>query len=337
MPGVILLGICLSKMSRSKPDHTKAYQVIGSKMLLALTAISTIFILLPNGWKGSMVTQALWATHLSKLGDKSDGSVIDALTKAISIWPHITFYEERAAISQAAATSSDATLPKKSTAMAISDYTKAHYFHPYDPGIAVNLANLLSQEQRDSEAEYFYNQATQLQGGMELAFQSHFFFAHHLVEKAARQFDVDEPSLSLSLLETAAQQIETAVKKVQTHSHRVNVLRLMIHENLGIAREANGKYIEAQKAYDFTATLPNGSSAHYRAGLLLTKMASLEWAARRPSEALNYFSDAKNRIGLAAVLPQTVSTNQRAETIAYIDNAIHFLEGARIHPKVAPR
>ena len=332
MPGVILLGICLGKMSRSALKRQALPQIVGSRALLSAVGIACLIVLIPAGWKGSQVTRILWPSHFSKVATPSEESQIDALTEAIRLWPQPSLYQERAFIFQTAAGIGEGAKSRDAADLAIEDYQTAERLHPYDPNPAVNRANLLSQLHRDQEAEEAYDKAIHLQGGMEPAFRGHFSLATHLLRKALRQFNPTEPEPTLASMEVAAQQMEEAVNQMHWLILDMVDSRTSIHESLGAAREANGDYKGALEAYDFAAKLPNGSRAHYRAGVLNGKMAATAWAARRSSAALDYFLEAKKRISQAKDLPQGVSPSQRVEYLAYLDQTITFLKGAKVEP-----
>ncbi len=326
LPGVILLGICLGKMACSRGGKANRYQEIGSKFILSIAGVASLLLLCSNGWKYTQVTRSLWASHLSKFEISSRESKLLALTEAISIWPQYSLYQERAAILGELIAANKGPEAQTALQSAIKDYQNASALHSNDAGIAINLANLLSQAQRDLEAEKSYEHATRLQGGMELAFQAHYLFAKHLVSKAARDFNPSDPTSSLESLETAARQTELSNKKTHPHNQNVWGLRPVVYENLGISREANGKYQEALESYEVAAALPGGATAHYRAGYLLSKMGESAWRGLRPSEALAKFTEAKKRVGQAQQLPDGVTAAQRLELIAHIDRWIGFFK-----------
>jgi tetratricopeptide (TPR) repeat protein len=216
---------------------------------------------------------------------------------------------------------------------AIADYQSAARYNPFDPTFAVNEASLLSELARDDQAEEKFRLATQLQGGMEPCFRSHFAFANHYLRKSIRIFDPKEPHHSLDALELAAEQMEIAVKEMHWVTPDFHAPRAAIHQNLGIAREAAGDREGAQQVYDFTSNLQNGQSAHYLAGVLIGKQAVEAWSKRRPSEALTLFMQAKQRLQKAGnALPEGVTLSQRAEYLAYLDETIAFLKGAKVEP-----
>ena len=332
-PGVMLLGICLAAMSRPPVTRGRRPQVIGSRILLTVAAVAGVIVLIPWGWKGSQVTRVLWPSYFSKVSLTTDESKIDALTEAIHLWPQSTFFMDRAAIFQTAVADAEAN---EFTKRAIYDYEQAEKFHPHDPAPAINRANLLSQLQRDAEAEQAYERAIRLQGGMEPAFRGHFSLANHLLRKGLRQFKTEGPSATLVALEAAAQEMEESVKMMHWLIPDMNDSRVAIHESLGAAREANGDYQGALRAYDFAATLTNGSRANYRAAVVVRKMADVLWKSRQPSEALGYFIEAKRRINLTGETPADVSPSQRLEYLAYLDKTITFLTEAKVDPVPYP-
>ena len=335
IPGVILLGICLGQMARSPVRRDRSTLGLGSKILLSLAAVTSILWLIPRGWNGTRVTQILWPSYFSKTTTSSPESKVAALTDALAVWPVSEFYSERAKLLHTAAASQSGDEAEETTQKAIQDYQKAGNLHSYDPAIQVNLANLLSQKRRDPEAEAAYDRAIQLQGGMETAFQARYFLATHLLGKAQRQFTTEDPAPTLATLEVASQQMERSMNYLSASMPDIQTARVAVHENLGAAREANGDYPGAVQAYDFASTLPTGSKAHYRAGLLLGKQADFAWRDRRPSEALTDFIEAKRRIGIASELPANVTPSQRLEYLAYLDRSIDYLKGAKVLPKPA--
>ncbi len=328
-PGIVLLGICLGVIARPPAKRGRLPQVVGSKILLSVAAIASVILLVPLGWKGAQVTRVLWSSYFSKVPITSDESRTDALTDAIHLWPQSTFFMERAEIFQASATEVGFN---ESTDRAIRDYEQAERLHPYDPGPAINRANSLSQLQRDPEAEAAYARAIQLQGGMEPAFRARFSLANHLLRKGLRQYNAEDPSASLASMESAAQQMEESVREMHWLIPDMYDSRLAIHESLGAAREASGDYQGALQTYDFATTLQNGSRAHFRAGMVLGKMADVLWKSRHPSEALGYFIEAKRRIGMTGEIPGDITPSQRLEYLAYLDKTIAYLKGAKVEP-----
>ena len=337
LPGAILLGICLGQISRSSAQPGKSPQTVGSKFLLSLAALSCVVLLLPAGWKSSQATRVLWPSYFSKDYGGTDESKIDALTEAIRILPLAAFYQDRAAIHQKIASELPVKDFPEAAGRVIDDYQEEERLHPYDPEPVINRANLLSRLNRDSEAEEAFGRAIRLQGRMEVAYQGHLSLSKHLLQKGIRQFDASDPSPSLATMEVAAQEMEQSAGELRSTILNVYEDRITVHENLGAVREANGDYQGAMMAYDFASKLLYGTRANYRAGVLYCKLASSAWAARRSSEALGYFIEAKKRIEMAGEqLPSGATPSQRLEYLAYLDKTINFLKGAKIEPALPP-
>jgi O-antigen ligase len=335
MPGVLLLGICLGFLSRSSGNRLEMQRALGARLLISAAAVTCLSLVLTFGWKGSQVTRILWASYLGKSPVSSEER-LTALSEAIRLWPQAALYQDRARVHQESVLMSDSEISQAAAESAVEDYAMAMQLHPYDPEPIVNRANLLSQLQRDAEAEAAYGQAIHLQGGMEPAFRAHFSLSNHLLRKGVRQFRAEDPSPTLEALEIAAEQMEAAVEKMHWIIADMREPRVTVHESLGAAREANGDYPGALAAYDFASTLIGGSRAHYRAAVLYGKMGTAAWSARQPGEAMGYFIEARRRLLLTTEVPQDVSASQRLEFLNHIDETIDFLKGAKIEPVPPP-
>jgi hypothetical protein len=332
MPGILLLGICMGQISCSNAKN-KGPGTIGSKILLTVAAVGCAWLLLPAGWVGSQVTRVLWPVYFSKNFVPSDESKVAAYDAAIPLWPLSNFHQERGVLLQKMAGNSNEPHFQDLTERAISEYHAAIRLHPHDPGPVLNLAILMSQTGRNEEAEQWFGIAIRMQGGMEPGFRSHFHTANHYLRKGLGLYDPENPELSLEALEQSALHIETSVKKMLWIFADMFEPRVSIHENLGAAREANGDREGALQSYDFAASLRNGRRAHYRAGLLIGRMAVEVWSKRQSSEAMAKFIEARRRIGLAGgELPAGVPASQRVEYIDYLDRMIALLKAAKIEP-----
>ena len=334
LPGILLLGICLGMMSRSV-ERATGVKTVGTRILLTIAALFCVILFVPAGWKGSQVTSMLWPSYFSKVAVSSDETKIDALTRAIEIWPQTALYQDRAFLLQSLAASGEESGSSEMAERAIADYQAASARHPFDPGLAINRANLLSLLQRDSEAEEWYDKAIQLQGGMEAGFRGHFSFAIHLFQKGRRLIQNGDKTSALDTLERAATHIESAV--TETPAWVIHLkgreLRISIHETLGTLREAAGNREGALQAYDLATTIPTGYRIHYRAAVLIGKMGVDAWSKRRPSEALTHFIEARKQVDLArGELPQEFTPSQRAEYTTFLDSRIAFLKGAKVEP-----
>ena len=332
LAGVLLLGICLGMMSRSaaRPPNL---QTLGSRIFLSIAALACAIMLLPAGWTGSQVTHALWPIYCSKEALPATESRIDAFSEAIQLWPQSDFYQERAALFQQSIPAKENPGFREPAERAVNDLKEASLLDPRNPAIAVNCANLLSFLERDAEAEQGYAKAIELQGGMEPGFRGHFSLAMHLLHKGLRLLHPATLEPARQALEGAADQIEMSVQQMIWLTSDMYEPRVAIHENLGLVREASGDLAAALQAYDFASTLPNNIRSHYRAGVLLGKIAAMEWSQRRPSEALRDFMAARQRIAQAGnELPQGITPSQRLVFIAYLDRMTAFLTGAKVQP-----
>jgi tetratricopeptide (TPR) repeat protein len=333
LPGAMLLGIGLGMMSRGR-GVPSGPPTTGVKILLTVAALAVAGLAIPHGWTGTRVTRTLWPTHYGKDAETSAESRIDALTAAIRLWPHTAFLQERAALFQTLAGTPGQAGFNQPAERALQDYGAAAKLHPFEPGFAVNRANILSQLGRDAEAEHAYHQAIRLQGGMEPGFRAHFSFAGHYLRKGLRLFDPGQPDAGHEALELAAEQIETAVARMHWVTADMNDPRVTIHENLGTAREAAGDREGALASYQFATKLFNGRRVHYRSGVLIGKMAVDAWSRRQPSLALKWFIEARRQLGqTGGHLPAGVTLSQSAEYLAYLERSIEFLKGAKVVPE----
>ncbi len=335
LPQTVLLGICLGCAAHSA-NHESARSAcrVVSKALLTVTALLCAAVFFPFGLKGTKVTHALWPTMFSKQPLTSPDARINALTTAIEIWPQSGFYRDRAMVYQELARESgDKWISSPEIEKSLKDYAAARALHPYDPILAINHANLLSAMGRDSEAEEVYPVAIQLQGGMENGFFANFHFANHYHRKGLRQYLAGQSTEALATLEAAAVQVERSNELLPTQGYE---LRVAVHESLGTAREQAKDYRGALEVYDKTCPMVFGDTAHYRAGVLLGRMAVEAWSNRKSSDALALFLEAKKRATTSNNIPKDVTPEQRAEYLAYLDRTIKFLEGAKVVPSPNP-
>lgn len=330
MPGCILLGICLGQISHSTGRPAKTISVFGWKALLSLTAAACAVFLLTVGWKGMEVTRILWPTYFSKQPLVSTESRIEALTGAIRIWPQPSLYQDRATAFQEAAAEVDQEDATAMARSALSDQEAASFLNPHDPKPAINRANLLSRLGEDAKAEDAYQLGIRLQGGMEPAFRAHLLFAQHLLRKGRREFEAEDPTQPIATLQAASDQLDEALAGMHWALRDMDEARVAIPESLGAAHEMAGNYQEAMRHYELAIATPTGERVIYRASQLDTKLANIAWKARKPGQAMWYFTEAKLRANPGSLLPPDVTPSQRTEYIAYLDKAIAFLRGAHV-------
>ena len=331
IPGAILLGICMGRMSRTAP-HTGA--AAGTRFLFTLASLACAAVLLPAGWTGSRVTSILWPSYFSKTPDTLFENRIVALDEAIAIHPTAELLGDRARLHQQAANAQAGSAGFKLPAeLAVGDYAAAERLHPFEPSFPVNRGNLLSMLGRDEQAEAAYARGIRLQGGMEPGFRGHFSLACHHLRKSLQLSQSRPREDALASLEIAATEMEKAVENMHWVLGDMHQPRLTIHENLGRAREAAGATPAALAAYDFAAALPGGRRVHYRAAVLIGRNAVADWSARQPSRALAGFIEARRRLMMAGnELPDGVTPAKRAEYRDYLDRMIAFFKGLKIEP-----
>ena len=334
-PGAILLALSLSAIclnqNKRYVDEGKPWLKSG---ILTLFAMGSVFFLIVGGWKGTRVSMVLWPSFFGNVTVGKE-SKIDAVSDALQIWPMFSLYQHRGILyQQLAASDQDEKTAKAFLRLSLDDFKTASELHPFDPTSVVGAALSLSGLQQNTEAEAWFGRAIGLQGEMEAGFQAHFFFAKHLNKKGIAQYDPDEPANSLVALELASRNIEEAFKfsweiwKIP-ENHR---LRVSIFENFARVLEDTGDYRRALEQYDYASTLQHGTTSHYRAGILLGKLAVKAWEERRGSNALRLFLDAKYRIGLATELPDDVTPEKRDEWKGYLEKSIGYLKSAKYEP-----
>lgn len=339
VPQAILLGVCLGYAVRvpagagaSAPPASLA----SSRLLLSAVGAACAILLVNFGWKGTLVTRVLWPVMFSKDAVTAPEDKIEALSTAIATWPQSSFYQDRGLIYQEAASAiGEGWTKSNEVAWALDDYAAARKLYPNDPVITINQANLLSSVGRDGEAEDAYEQTLRLQGGMENAFFGRYHFANHLLRKGLREFSEGRQPECAATLKVALEQVEISVDLIPWMGAK---LRIAILESLGTALEAGGNkdYMEALGLYNQAAATPGGITGHYRAGVLLGKMAVQAWSDRNPSRALALFLEARKRATTSPHIPADVSPAEKAEYLAYLERTITFLQGAKVVPDKLP-
>jgi tetratricopeptide (TPR) repeat protein len=302
--------------------------------VLSLAALAGAAVLLPAGWKGSRVYQALRPAQFGKLTQATAETHIDALSEAIGIWPMSDFYQNRAMIHQQIAASHDkGPAFKQAAELAIKDYLQAERLHPFEPSNSINTGNLQSMLGLDEEAEASFARGIRLQGGMEPGFRGHFSLARHYLRKGAGIYDSQNPAAALDTLQRAAEEIEMACKEMHWILPEFYEPRMTIHTYLGSAREAVGDYTGALACYDLLSSLHHGKRANYLAAVLIGKMSVDAWKQRKPEKALGGFIEARRRLLLSSdQRPEGVTFDDRNRYLNYLDQMIAFLKSARVEP-----
>lgn len=339
-PGAVLLGLCLS--AACFPLISASFQATEKNRfawfrsgLVTSTGIIAAILLFSFGLRGTRVSLILWPSFFNKYAIGNEAK-LDALNKAIPIWPLMTLCRERAEVTQNLAGEKESPESTEDyMKLSIADFKKIQQLHPFDPSAFVNSANLLSILGRYQEAEGHFAKAIKLQGEMEAGFQSHFHAALHYQRKALKEYDPENPIGSLSDMQIATGHIEKAFTiSWNNNTSQRQKLRVTIHQNYGRLLEALGEPKKALEAYDFVAPLPYGRNSHYLVALLYGKLAVESWFdERKPEDALYFFRKASERIWLSkGELPKGVSAEQREQHSNYFRNSINTLKGGRTVP-----
>ncbi len=336
LPGIMLLGICLGLLAipGSVPQKAGKTGLLAAKGLLAGVSMLLAVAMISTGIKGSRVLATLWRTNYEKQPTARTDK-LDALASALRIWPQAVLYGERAFILQNAVREDmEGGLPPGQLDEAISDYQVGSRLHPHDPALAVSLANLLSIAGRNDEAEVEYRRAVTLQGGMELGFHAWERSARHYQKKGRDLLMENEPEAAAEAFNQARADFSEIGKGFPSFPNLLEgqALAASIDEGSGLAKEGSGDLDGALAAYDALA-LRQGTTGHYRYGLLLHKMAYTDWYERRAPEALGKFLKARERIAMAGTLPSNVTPEARAKTLESIDGAIATLRAGKIEPR----
>lgn len=337
-PGAILLGLCIAAACFPSIQTRNGSTRHLSNGVTSLAGLGVVALLALFGWKGSLASAKLWPAYFSRIPPGLETRA-SAVSEGIAIWPLGSLHRERGGLYQKMAsqcTSTDEV--SELLGLALLDFRKAEELNPYDPEHAIGSAILLSALDRDKEAEITFNRAISIQGEMEAAFQSHSLLAKHLYSKGITEFSDKKTQLALNSFQLAAAHIDKVAELYGDGllSRDQQAMRVGVHESWGQVLEELGDPKGAIEQYDFASTLRSGPTAHYRAGVLLGKMAVLAWSERRSADALALFMAADSRTKKAHQLPAGIDANKRAEYLAYLKKTIAYLKGAKIEPSINP-
>ncbi len=337
VPGVLLLGICLGALA--PPLEARSNKPLGQWWVLAVLPLLFIpgFGLLTGGYDCTRIAPSLWRVYLSKQEEVPAEESAAILANVLRLRPSAELHRERAVALCATEDPPGDPAFADTAREAIAEYGKAIALHRWEPSAWADSAELISltstgeNADRDAEAERRFQEAILLQGGMEACFHSRKLLAQHLFRKGIRLAESD-PASSVSVLEQSVREADAA----RAESGGRGLARseiILLHEALGTAREQSGDRTGALEAYDTAAAFSGGNRAHYRAGVLMAKMARDDWAERRPERAMAGFIRARARIYQAGPSPEGIDPALLKEQLAYIDNSIALLRRAGIRPE----
>ncbi|MBC7980892.1 MAG: O-antigen ligase family protein [Armatimonadetes bacterium] len=331
-PGAILLALCLAAAClRPSRDIAESKRAWFSASVISLLGLGAAIFLVFGGWKGARVTAILWPSFFT---DQLTGTEtrIDAFSKAIAVWPLGSLYQQRATLyHRMAVENSSGGNVDELLLLSLRDFDAAFTLAPFDPGLAVNSGKLLSALDRNPEAEARFAKAIDLQGGMEAGFLAHVSMASHLHKKGIAEHDPKNPATSLPNFQIAVRHIEKAFAMAWLGTEHQK-LRVNIHCSYGQALEETGDFKAAMQQYDQAARLPHGTSAHYRAAMMLGRRAVQAWSERRSADALRLFMEAEVRANQSREIPAGITPEKLKEYVAYLRGSTEYLKGARIAP-----
>ncbi len=193
LPSTLLLGLLLglgALLSPSK-DATCASRsarwVVGGLLACGIA------------WFGVQGTRSLRLVWPVMYGETSlihsdPEAAAERLERAATMWPGHRMWEEAGHACRVAAAGTESPAAREAwNRRAVANYRAAMPLHPHHPGLALNLANALSELGENELAEQAYLESIELQGGLEAAFRARYYHAKHLYEMWYRRWtDPDE-------------------------------------------------------------------------------------------------------------------------------------------------
>lgn len=332
IPGALFLGLFLGAITA--PDREES--VKASRRWSRATVISAMAVILlcltATAWNASRAMAAMWPQHYSKWQSQELQAKIPGLNQAIEAWPVATLHHLRGLALHKLANTVSADKSDNYTERAVRDYSIASTLNRYSPETELNLANLLSRLQRPEEAEARYQRAIELQGGLDVAFRSHYHMAKHYLNKSISQLEEGWAEEALKSIASAAHHIDSTVY----WGAEVVATRILIYDQMGLIHEANGMVREAMNSYEKAATMYGHQrrDIYLRSAILMASVANELWRKREPSMALQRFLYAQNYVRMSYDrLPPDISAEQRDEFVRMLDESIRKLREVGIQPE----
>ncbi|MGJ8634688.1 MAG: O-antigen ligase family protein, partial [Luteolibacter sp.] len=332
-PGAILMAFCLSAACITwNRNNDRAVANSFRASLMTFAAVLSIGFLAFFGWKGTRVSLILWDTYFSETESGLEAKS-DAITKALKVWPLRSLREERGILNlELLATETSPEIAEVFVNLALDDFTKASVLNPFDPGSAVSAARILSNMDRNEEAEAEFHRAIKLSGDMEPAFEANFQLGKHLYGKGLKQFHSGHEVASLDTLRLASIYVDRGLELSGYYSRTDRFLGITVHQNYGKILEKAGEYKTALEEYRKTLGMRGGGSSHYFIAILYGNLAKDVWKEGDPSAALTLFILANESIREARALPKDITPEKRNEYAKYLQETIKFIEGAKYKP-----
>jgi len=287
-------------------------------------------------WPGVRAVRALYAFAHAEPGRPGSIDALlaraHALDEAVSAWktPAMLLSQGRAWY-RAAVMEENPKLRAGRFDRAIHAYAEAEQLHPYDPQIAVNYALALSQIGREKEADEEFQRAIELQCDLEGAFHAQYFFGQELYRRGWRMVMAKQYGEASKALEQARVLIDAVMEDDYKTRMEARKIRLMVARTLAEAYLKLGREDDALDELKTAAVMPGTRSFHYYVALEMFRRGEKVWYARKPEEALRWFTDALTELRrTGGKYPEEVNPETAAKLSKQIESRIKFLKGAGI-------
>lgn len=174
LPSTLLLGALLglgALLHRKNSNNKSSIIPICASAIIAAP-------LCYFGIQGSRVLYLVWPVIYGEqyLAATQPEEAIDRLSKACQIWPGHRLWQIKGDQALIGASKTDSeNLRRNLNAEAISSYQEAARFHPYEPGLALNMGNAYINLGKYDEAAHWLRKAVELQGGLEAAYKARYY------------------------------------------------------------------------------------------------------------------------------------------------------------------
>ncbi|BCX48332.1 O-antigenpolymerase protein [Haloferula helveola] len=248
LPSALLLGLLFglgSMLQSSKEVRSSAHWArigIGAVLMIPLLWL---------GFRGTSTLRAVWPVLYMNPPQilNSPAVAMANLDSAIESWPGDRLLEVKASNARIAASAPGIEPAERSrwNRIAAESYRAAADYHPYHPGLVINLANTLSDLGRNAEAEVAYLKAIELQGGLEDGFGSRFHYAKHLYALwYGRWVDPDQRRAGEALWQfrKALKLLDDAKEQQGGYADGVKQLRVRLEEAIAFLEGARVEAVE---------------------------------------------------------------------------------------------
>ncbi len=334
IPGAILLGLSLAMLTRNTNASSTHLKGATKTTTISAATICLIFLMI-MGWQGTRATHAAWDAYLSKRSAYTTPEKKAKLYEsAILHWSDDSLYERLAQSWLVYAATDDRSNYRELAEYALTAYGQASELNPFNPSPPLNQAIIHSRLGQDEKAAESFEQAIEIQHGMEPAFRSHYHYSMHLMRKGLGHLQDNELDLAESNLKLAKDHIDSFVQEMHWVVWEDQQKVIAVYINYGIALETNEKFDQALEQYNFVSDMEYIQTGHYEAGRALEKRGMQLWQKRNPEKAYADFISAHFRLRKAGnTLPRNITLEQRQKDLARLENAMKLMKDAGIIPE----